>query len=724
MHDSIAKLNPEQQTAVYTTEGPLLVLAGAGSGKTRVITFRIAYLLEIGIPSSQILGLTFTNKAAGVMKERVHALTQSDVLICTFHGLGARILRESIHHLGYQRSFTIYDEDDVDRLLKGCMDGIAKVDLKILRTAISRAKNSFISPDEEASLPYIPELGPLFPRIYRAYQAKLKECNAVDYDDLLFLTAKLFIDHPEVLQHYQQRWTHLLIDEYQDTNALQYTIVNKLVEKHQNICVVGDPDQSIYSWRGADIENIINFERDYANAKVVRLDQNYRSHSNILNAANAVISRNAKRYEKRLWSALGEGEKIKLLRCDDESTEARFIAETITKAHHERQIPLNEIVVFYRTNAQSRVFEDKFLERRIPYAIVGGISFYQRREIKDILAWLRIIHSGADLISFERTINLPKRGFGDTALEKIRFGSTQESRTIVAFCEMLSNNELLQTPIKLNTKQKENLKEYVHLIHLLRDYSHNSSLADLIIAIIDRTRYREHLETDPETLQERTENLNSLIAKAAEWDEKATQDVLGNFLEELSLKSSLDEANEGEKERVSLMTIHNGKGLEFTLTFIAGMEEDLFPHVNTKAEDKAVEEERRLCYVGMTRAKEFLYLTYVVTRFMWGVRRSQRPSRFLNEIPLEYVQNLGRPVAHARETSASSAPSSSRYVAPKPQMPHSTFGVGEMVFHQEFGIGQVRDIAQGAAGLTYRIFFQKEMGEKSLVAQFAHLTKL
>lgn len=714
-------LNKEQQEATFTTEGALLVLAGAGSGKTRVVTFRIAHLLEKGIPASQILGLTFTNKAAAEMRDRVHKLTQSDVLICTFHSLGSRILRESIHWLGYQRSFTIYDEHDVDHLLKTCLEGLPKLDLKAVRHGISKAKNSFILPNEEHRLPHIDEVGSLFPQIYKTYQAKLQECNALDYDDLLFLTARLFREHPEVLAYYQQRWSHLLIDEYQDTNELQYSIINDLVAKHHNICVVGDPDQSIYSWRGANIKNILNFERDYPGAKVVRLDQNYRSRSNILQAANAVISHNGNRYEKHLWSDLGPGEKIKLHRCDNEQSEARFIAERIVTHHREQQIPLNEIVVFYRTNAQSRAFEDVFLQYHIPYVIVGGVSFYQRREIKDILAWLRMIQSGSDLVSFERTVNLPKRGIGDSTLEKMRSGASRENRSILAFCEMLVEEQPLQTPIKLTARQKEGLKEYVNHLNALRNLSQTCSLAELVTAAIDQTRYREHLELDPETMQERIENLNALVSKAAEWSSSSAADDLAKFLEELSLKSTLDEANESEQLRVNLMTIHNGKGLEFILTFLAGMEEDLFPHANSRGKPEALEEERRLCYVGMTRAREYLYLTHASIRFMWGVQRSQRASRFLMEIPKEFIEQIGR-----QPTTRLERPVSYEHERQKtPSMQHqTTFSAGDLVFHQQFGIGQIKEVLQSGAGLTYRIFFQKQQSEKSLVAEYASLTAL
>lgn len=627
-------LNPEQLDAVETTEGPLLVLAGAGSGKTRVVTYRMAHLLQKGVPPYKILGLTFTNKAANEMKERVHKLTASEVLICTFHSIGARILRESIHHLGYERNFTIYDEGDADQLLKACLKEVTgmegKQELKECKYLISQLKNS---PTEEIQ---DKTAGQMFFSVYEKYKTKLRECNAVDYDDLLALPVRLFQQHPDVLEWYQNRWSHLLIDEYQDTNALQYTLVNSLVAKTRNVCVVGDPDQSIYSWRGANIRNIMDFERDYPGAKVVRLDQNYRSRSNILDASNALITRNGNRYEKHLWSARGPGEKIKLYRADNEKDEASFVARHIAAYHNQHGIPYSQMVIFYRTNAQSRPFEDHLLMRRIPYAIVGGLSFYQRREIKDILAWMRMVISDNDLIAFLRTINLPKRGLGDATLDKLRLGAAQANVSMVEFCVRAVNGT---AGMKLTARQKEGLEDYLRIVYGLRDVSQRVSLPLLVTAAIDQTNYWAYLAEDKETMIDRKENLNALVSKAAEWEQTTEQPTLSNFLEELSLKSSLDEA-EGDNDRVNVMTIHNGKGLEFTLTFLVGMEEDLFPHINSKQDEGNVEEERRLCYVGMTRAKEYLYLTYATMRTIWGVTRSQYPSRFLREIPLQYVEKI------------------------------------------------------------------------------------
>lgn len=628
-------LNPAQKMAVETLDGPLLVIAGAGSGKTRVVTLRIANLLGHGVPASKILGLTFTNKAAGEMKERVKALTQSDVLISTFHSLGARILRESIEVLGYKRGFTIYDEEDVDRLLKTCIEEVrgqcGKGEVKTYRSMISAAKNSLQTPEAARNND--------FSAVYEKYQSKLIECNAVDFDDLLYLTVRLFREHPQVLSYYQERWSHLLIDEYQDTNHVQYEMVNLLVSKSRNLCVVGDPDQSIYSWRGANIRNIMCFEQDYPGAKVVSLDRNYRSSNNILNAANALISKNYGRYEKKLWSDLGDGEKIALFAADTERHEAMFIADKVLQYSLGHSIPMSQMVVFYRTNAQSRALEDYFLYRRIPYAVIGGISFYQRREIKDVLALLRMAHSGSDFIAFDRTINLPKRGIGDSTIEKIRGGASEEKMPILQFCEHVLAGNSVQTPLKLSAKQKEGLQDYCNAIRAIHNTAQTEPLSSIVRAAIDHSRYLKYLEEDKETYQDRKENLGALISKAAEWEVTVENPTLEAFLEELSLRSSADEADTSH-DRVNLMTLHNGKGLEFTVTFLAGLEEDLLPHINSKDIPDAQEEERRLCYVGITRAKRHLFLTHCRLRQMWGVTRFQQPSRFLKELPQQLIQKV------------------------------------------------------------------------------------
>jgi len=625
------KLNPEQLEAVMTVDGPLLVLAGAGSGKTRVVTQRIVHLLETGVAPYQILGLTFTNKAAGEMQERIQKATEQRVLVCTFHSLGARMLRESIEALGYSRSFVIYDQEDSDKLLRTLLKE-RKGELKEIRNAISKAKNG-LQLSHEVSDQEIDD----FSKIYGNYQAALKECNAVDFDDLLLLPVRILREHPAMLNYYQERWTHLLIDEYQDTNESQYTLVNLLVEKHHNLCVVGDPDQSIYSWRGANIQNILRFDRDYPEAKVIRLEQNYRSHTHILEAANELISFNSDRMEKSLWSDLGEGAKIRRFTALDEREEARFIAKQIRKHHDDYGTPLNDMVVFYRTNAQSRPFEDQFLSQQLPYNIVGGISFYQRREIKDILAFLRLAHSGSDFIAFERTVNIPKRGFGDATIEKIRFASLESRLPILSCCQAIVDG----TSVKLTLKIREALGQYVSIIATIRRVMGESSLKETVISAIEATGYLSYLKEDRESFEERKENLDELIAKAAEWEISTPDPTLGAFLEELSLKSTLDEST-NDRDRIQLMTVHNGKGLEFAVVFVAGLEEDLFPHANARGSEEALEEERRLCYVGMTRAKLHLYMTDTRLRYLWGMQRDQRPSRFLRELSPDHTEKVLR----------------------------------------------------------------------------------
>lgn len=640
----MGKLNPQQTLAVEHMDGPLLVLAGAGSGKTRIVTARIVNLLQMGVPVHQILAVTFTNKAAGEMKERVREMTYKTPLICTFHSLGVRILRRCADHLGYGRDFTIYDEDDAHKLIKICMNeaGIKdrEIQPKYFKQMISQAKNQLISPEnvDDKELTSKKEL--LFPGIYDSYQKKLGEYNAFDFDDLLFLTVRLFRECPDVLEHYQKLWNYLLIDEYQDTNAAQYTIAQLLVEKSENIFIVGDPDQSIYSWRGADINNILSFEKDYPQAKIIRLEQNYRSRANILKAANELIRFNDNRYDKELWSDLGEGEKIVVYRAESDRDEANFVVEKICK-HERNGVAYSEVVIFYRTNAQSRVFEDALLARRIPYVIVGGISFYQRREIKDLLAFLRMVQTGADFVSFVRTINLPKRGLGLTTINKMRIEAEKRDLEIFDFCEALIESGGCLGGLKLSSKQKAGLSEYLRVLCHLRKVAKEDSLSALVMAVLRETGYLDYLREDKETFEDRRANLDELVAKAIDWEESCEGGELCNFLEELSLKTTLDEAN-AEKDRVSLMTVHNGKGLEFDVTFLVGMEEDLFPHANSRGNYCAVEEERRLCYVGMTRAKEFLYLTSARMRYLWQEQRVMRQSRFLSEIPEEYLCRLDR----------------------------------------------------------------------------------
>jgi len=629
----MTELNPQQFLAAHHIQGPLLVLAGAGSGKTRVVTHRIAHLIDIGIPPAHILAVTFTNRAAEEMRTRIRILKNAHVLACTFHSLGARILRESIHHLGYTSDFAIYDEEDSGKLLKKCLEQIGfstkKEDLRPLRAQISSAKNDLIEPSD---------VNDIFGQCYRLYQEKLKECNAVDFDDLLYLTVKLLRKHEEIREIYQNRWQFVLIDEYQDTNLAQYTLAKMLIDSHHNIFAVGDPDQSIYSWRGARYQNILNFETDFPGAKVITLDQNYRSTNTILKGANALISHNENRYDKKLWSSLGEGSKINIHTAFNERQEAEFVAGRILKHLSYDSISPNEIAIFYRTNAQSRAFEDTLLSKKISYTIIGGVSFYERREVKDLLAYLRVITSNHDLISFLRTINIPKRGLGAATLDKIVLGSNFAQLPILTFCEDCLDNP--DYGIKLGTKQKESIRNYLRIIHQLRNRQPHLKIYELIQEVISLSSYLSYLQEEPETAQDRKENIDELIGKAAEWEEETQEPTLSKFLEELALRIPAKE--QPDLPTIKMMTLHNSKGLEFSVVFFVGMEEDLLPHINSKDDAAAIEEERRLCYVGMTRAKKQLYLSTATYRYMWGTERVMRPSRFLKEIPSEYTQNISK----------------------------------------------------------------------------------
>lgn len=692
------QLNEQQMRAVRHVEGPALVIAGAGSGKTRVVTSRITHLLSLGIPSSEILAVTFTNKAADEMRRRVERLSNHFVLTSTFHSLGAKILRESIHQLGFPNQFTIYDEDDSEKVLKECIVALniqeEKGFLKTAKLAISAAKNGVVSP--QALSKDDPSVGAL----YELYQNKLKTSEAVDFDDLLYLPIVLFQSHPEVLKAYQERWNFILIDEYQDTNLAQHLLIKLLAAKHHNVFAVGDPDQSIYSWRGAVVDNILNFETDFPGALIITLDQNYRSPSTILNAANALIQNNASRYEKNLWSTLGPGDKIGLYIAENDHQEAEFVARKIV--HHHTDFPLEECVIFYRTNFQSRIFEDTLLKLNLPYVIIGGVSFYQRREIKDILALLRIALGGSDSIALARTINIPKRGLGEKAVEKIREGALHTGLSLLEFCTLAVDRKV---EMKLSPKQMDGLRDYVRVALALKEMvEQKATLQTIVSEAIERSRYEEFLKEEPETFAERRENLAELITKAAEWEQENREGTLAGFLEELTLKTASD-SKEVPSDAIKLMTLHNGKGLEFSVVFLVGMEEELFPHINSEGSETALEEERRLCYVGMTRAKAHLYLTAAKYRFLWGGSRLMRPSRFLAEVPSEYTQDL----------------------TPRPRLAVGTaegdLRVGDTVYHRDFGLGIIQRQYETSLGLTYDVFFSQSSRVHSLVAKYAKLAK-
>lgn len=674
------ELNPQQLKAVHHLEGPALVLAGAGSGKTRVIVSRICYLLEMGVPSSEILAVTFTNKAALEMRRRIEGASHAFVLTCTFHSLCARILRESIAHLGYHSYFTIYDEQDSEKVLKDCFSSKDKSALKRMRQQISIAKNRLEEPTD-----------PLVRSVFTAYQARLKESSAVDFDDLLYLTVRLFQTYPTVLELYQKRWAFILVDEYQDTNEAQHQLVQLLGAAHQNIFGVGDPDQSIYSWRGACLNNILHFQNDFPGTAVILLEQNYRSTATILNASNALISHNQNRLPKNLWSQRGVGEKIFLQICEDEKSEAAFVSRNLLK---QRQTPLSECAILYRTNFQSRALEDALIKARIPYIIVGGLSFYERKEIKDMLAYLKTAFMGMDFLAFARSVNTPKRRFGEAAAEKIREASLKTGLSLIETC-----HRAIHEPIGLSKVQIQGLKEYLQVLSSIESMAERKEpLTKILEHLITQTDYLTYLKEDPETYEDRKSNLAELVAKAAEWEIDAGQSNIHLFLEELVLQTAPAQ-NKNHADSVHLMTLHHGKGLEFSTVFLVGMEEGLLPLTNGE-EEGDLEEERRLCYVGMTRAKNHLYLSTCKRRFLWGMPRLMKPSRFLTEIPPEYLQ-----ASHPLSTE-----------------PRDGFQIGDSVHHRDFGRGVIRKQYQTSLGLTYDIFFPDLNIERTIVAKFAKLS--
>lgn len=695
--DFEGELNSKQREAVSHVEGPLLIIAGAGSGKTRVVTHRILHLLQLGVPSAEILAVTFTNKAAEEMQKRVQSLAHTYVLTSTFHALGALLLRESIEALGYTRYFLIFDEDDSDKILKECVQekGIKddKALFKTLRLGISSAKNKIQFPEE------IAKEDPLLAEIYTLYQSKLKKNNAVDFDDLLFLSVQLFKEHPHILERYQQRWSFILIDEYQDTNHAQYLFVKYLAAKHQNVFAVGDPDQSIYSWRGANIQNILNFEKDFPGAKIITLEENYRSRNNILKGANALIQHNESRRDKNLWSQKGEGEKIGLYLADSDREEVAFVVEKLKK----NRISLKESVIFYRTHSQSRLIEDNLIRENVPYIIIRGISFYMRREIKDILSFLRMLLEKPDFLSFARTINLPKRGFGESTLAKMRLALDEHQCDIFTLCQDIVQKKIA---FKLSEKQCAGLKQYLQILSSLKQSA--VSISETISQLIEKSGYVDYLKEDPETFEERHANVKELSSKAVEWEEEMDDTALATFLQELSLKTNQDN-KDPHQDAVRLMTLHHGKGLEFTQVFLVGMEEKLLPYTNFDEDVfnenfEALEEERRLCYVGMTRAKELLYLTSASRRRLWGTLRSMRPSRFLSEVPREFVQLLSLQPQIGESLSVS-----------------LVFSPGDAVYHQDFGAGVVRKSYTTSFGATYDVYFPENNLLRSLVAKYANL---
>lgn len=638
MNNLLDNLNKQQREAVEHTEGPLLILAGAGSGKTRVLTHRIAYLInEKNVHPSNILAITFTNKAAREMKERVQKLLEGsyDMWVSTFHSACARILRMEIEKLsGYKKNFIIFDADDQQKLIKECLKELnyneKNFPPKEMLSAISKAKDQLMTPGK-----FMDRYGRDFrlkkvADIYALYQKKLMANNALDFDDILFKTVELFEYNPDVLQRYQQKFKYIMVDEYQDTNYCQYMLVNLLAKSHRNLCVVGDDDQSIYSWRGADIGNILNFEKDFPDAKVIKLEQNYRSTQTILDAANCVISNNFGRKKKRLWTDNGEGRAIVYYKAMDERDEADFIIGEIDRLAFQEQRSLNSFAILYRTNAQSRVLEEMCMARGIPYKIVGGFRFYDRMEVKDIIAYLRVIQDPEGDLSLKRIINVPKRGIGKSTLDTLESYARQNGISLYEALLFVDNIE------GIGKKAQSSIKEFVRLIAELMDIAEKESASEVISQVILKSGYLEELEKGDDEDQERGKNIKELISAALEYEEKNEDSSLTGFLENMALMSDIDGLDE-EREGITMMTLHSAKGLEFPVVFICGLEEGLFPTQRAFFEEHQLEEERRLMYVGVTRAKERLYLTSALERTLYGNTSYTIESRFLREIPKDLM---------------------------------------------------------------------------------------
>ena len=652
MNPLLTGMNDQQAEAVQTTEGPLLIMAGAGSGKTRVLTHRIAYLIdEKMINPWNILAITFTNKAAREMRERAVALNPatSETLIATFHSMCVRILRREADHIGYNRNFTIVDPGEQRTLMKRILKNLnldpKKWNERAILGTISNAKNDLL--DEIA---YEHQAGDMYTQIvakcYKAYQEELRRSEAMDFDDLIMMTLRLFDKNPDVLAYYQQRYQYIHVDEYQDTNHAQYQLVKLLASRFKNICVVGDADQSIYGWRGADMQNILDFEKDYPEAKVVLLEENYRSTKKILQAANEVIKNNRNRRPKKLWTQNDEGEQIVYYRANDERDEAVFVASTIDNIVREKVKNFKDFAVLYRTNAQSRTIEEALLKSNIPYTMVGGTKFYSRKEIRDVISYLNLIANTSDNISFERVVNEPKRGVGHGTLEKLRNFAYEQNMSL-----LYASANIMLSPIK--GKAAQGVYDFANMILNLRDQLDGLSITDTVEAILDKSGYLDALSMQ-QTLesQSRIENIEEFMSVTKNFDETNTDgtedetgiDRLGRFLNDLALIADTDDG-EAEAAEVTLMTLHAAKGLEFPVVFLIGMEEGVFPLSRASEEPDELEEERRLAYVGITRAEEILFLTNANTRTLFGKTSYNRPSRFLREISddlLQY-QGLARP---------------------------------------------------------------------------------
>ncbi|HWR45564.1 DNA helicase PcrA [Sporomusa sp.] len=740
MNKIFDRLNPAQQEAVAHTNGPLLIMAGAGSGKTKVLTSRIANLLAQGVAPYNILAITFTNKAAAEMKERVTGivgLAARDIWLSTFHAFCAKFLRMEIENLGgYNRNFVIYDAGDSQTLVKNCIKELNLDDKQFtpngVQSTISNAKNALQDVREftsQADNFYNLKVA----EVYKLYQNKLKVHNALDFDDLLMLSVELLEYNAMVREKYQDKFHYILIDEYQDTNRAQYLLARTLAAKYRNLCVVGDVDQSIYAWRGADIQNILDFETDYPDAKVIKLEQNYRSTQTILDAANAVIEHNCNRKAKSLWTDNQAGDTITHYLAMDERDEARYIADNIIKLNTVYRTPYKDIAILYRTNAQSRVIEEGLRNGAIPYTMVGGLRFYDRKEIKDIMAYIKLVFNPSDAISLLRIINVPRRGIGDTTIGRL---ADYAAKNNVPLFDAVSNPDLVPG---LTARAKNQLESLAALIFNLMACQHTLAVADLVEKVMRDSGYLAELEADDDPQSEtRIENLKELKSDAKKFAENEQDNTLENFLSHVALLTDTDKSEESD-DKVTLMTLHSAKGLEFPTVFLAGLEEGIFPHVRTLMDEREVEEERRLCYVGITRAERKLYISNARQRMIYGNSVCYSPSRFLDEIPPELIERYApkRPsyVApmQSRPAAATMAPPTTM---PKPELillkdpvlstaqsSNTDWKPGEKVYHAKWGTGTIVAVTGSGSNLQLSIAFPNE-GIKKLLAQMAPISRV
>lgn len=735
-------LNPQQAEAVINTEGPMLIMAGAGSGKTKVLTCRVANLLQKGVRPYRILAITFTNKAAAEMRERVNNMSgpaAKDVWLFTFHAFCARFLRMEIDKLpGYGGNFAIYDTADSQNLIKQILKEMNLDDKRFqpsgILSRISNAKNAL-----QDAAAFARQAGDFYEQkvadIYSRYEQKLQLNNALDFDDLLMLSIKLLQENKEVREKYQDRFDYLLVDEYQDTNHAQYLLTKFLAAKHRNICVVGDADQSIYGWRGADIQNILDFEKDYPDAKVIKLEQNYRSTQIILDAANAVIENNTGRKPKNLWTENKSGADIIYFQAVDERDEARFVIEQLQNLQRTENKKLGDMAILYRTNTQSRIFEEMLIKSGISYNMVGGLKFYERKEIKDIIAYLRVIFNPADSLSLLRIINVPKRGIGDASLAKIQAYAAANN---VSLFEAVSNAAAIDG---LSSRFVSKLDDLAGIIFELMNLASEEPVEDLIDRVLRDTGYLEELENErtPQA-QSRIDNLHELISVAQEFAASEEENNLENFLAHVALVSDIDDTELGE-DAITLMTLHSSKGLEFPVVFLVGMEEGLFPHARTLMDETEIEEERRLCYVGITRAKEKLFLSSTKMRTIYGNTVTYPPSRFLQEIPARLVKTIKR---QERFSALENFKQVSEKYSARPQKPASTFNphsfmpqkpaaaaggtgtrfnTGDRVSHSKWGEGMVVSVKDSPDGQEVKVAFAGA-GVRSLLTKYAVLKKL